>query len=392
MNMRTVLVCMVLLVCAAGTLTAQHVVMNEIYSRGVAGNLDWIEVYNPTSSPVNISGYRIYDVGGFSGTKPKKPFPVGTILPAKGFYVIITDTADSQEPLSGFGLSAGGEIVYLEDTTTHTMLDTCTFGAMSTTQTWGRGPDGGTWTLLNTITRGTSNGAIVMNEIYSRGVAGNLDWIEVYNGVSASVNISGYRIYDVGGFSGTKPKKPFPVGTILPANGFYVIITDTADAIEPLSGFGLSSGGEIVYLEDTVRHAVVDTCTFGAMSTTQTWGRFPDGGPWKLLNTITRGATNNTAVSVGNEPLIVTGYRLAQNYPNPFNPSTTIRFALPAATHIRLSVYNLLGQEVAVLAEGRYNAGSYGVVFNGGALSSGVYVYRLNAGVVQETRRMVLAK
>jgi hypothetical protein len=388
---------MVLLIGAACLASAQTtVIMNEIYSRGVAGNLDWIEVYNPTSSPINISGYRIYDIGGQGLTKPKKPFPVGTIVPAKGFYVIVTDTADSIEPSSGFGLSSGGEKVWLEDTTTHTIVDTCTFGVMSTAQTWGRGPDGGAWALLNTITRGTSNGAIVMNEIYSRGVAGNLDWIEVYNSVSAPVNISGYRIYDIGGQGLTKPKKPFPAGTILPANGFYVIVTDTADSIEPSSGFGLSSGGEKVWLEDTTRATIVDTCTFGVMSTTQTWGRYPDGGPWQLLNTITRGATNNTAVGVTDEPLIADDYRLAQNYPNPFNPATVITYQVPVVSRqssvVSLKVYDLLGREVATLVNEAKQPGTYQVRFDGSRLTSGVYVYRLSTGSVQETRRMVLVK
>ena len=93
-----------------------EVMMNEIWSRGVPGNLDWIEIYNPSSLPIDISGYKIYDVGGQGGTKPKKGFPAGTVVPAKGFYVIVTDTNTSASITDGFGLSGtSGETVWLEN-------------------------------------------------------------------------------------------------------------------------------------------------------------------------------------------------------------------------------------------------------------------------------------
>ena len=82
--------------------------MNELFSRGTAVELDWIEIYNASSNPFDISGYKIYDIGGQSGSKPKKVFPAGSIIPANGFLVIIVD--DTSE--SGFGLSSNGERVW----------------------------------------------------------------------------------------------------------------------------------------------------------------------------------------------------------------------------------------------------------------------------------------
>lgn len=372
--------------------------MNEIQSRGVAGDLDWIELYNSSNAPVNISGYRIYDNGGQGGTKPKKPFPAGTIIPAKGFYVIITDTASFAGDLSGFGLSSSGETVWLEDTTTHTIIDSVTFGATANaTQTYGRGPDGGAWMVLNTVTRGQSNGSIVMNEIYSRGVAGNLDWIEIYNSVSAPVNISRYKIYDNGGQAGTKPKKPFPAGTIIPSKGFYVIITDTASFTGDLSGFGLSSGGETVWLEDTVTATLADSVAFAAMTETQTYGRYPDGGAWRLLSPITRGTSNNTATSVGASQDMPTSFALLQNYPNPFNPSTAIAFEIPKREHVKLSVYNTMGQLVRTLMNTERPAGSHTVLWNGKdnqgrEVASGVYFYELVTGSFSKTAKMLLVR
>jgi hypothetical protein len=368
--------------------------MNEIQSRGVAGSLDWIELYNSSTAAFNISGYRIYDNGGQAGTKPKKPFPAGTIIPAKGFYVIITDTASFTGDLSGFGLSSGGETVWLEDTTTHTIVDTVTFGVTaSAAQTYGRGPDGGAWTVLNTITRGTSNGSVVMNEIYSRGVAGSLDWIEIYNSVSASVNISGYRIYDNGGQAGTKPKKPFPVGTILPANGFYVIITDTASFTGDLSGFGLSSSGELVFLEDTTTHMIMDSVTFSATATAaQSYGRAPDGGKWQVLNTITRGTTNGTGTAVKYEHMLVSEFALNQNYPNPFNPTTMFTFEVAQSGFVSVKIYDMLGREVATLVNDVKQAGSYVVEWNAAKFNSGIYFCRMQSGSFAATKKIVFMK
>ncbi len=70
-------------------------------------------------------------------------------------------------------------------------------------------------------------------------------------------------------------------------------------------------------------------------------------------------------------------YALDQNYPNPFNPSTTIRFALPEAGHVRLSVYNLLGERVAMPVDEIRQAGTYDQRFDASALPSGTYFYRL---------------
>jgi hypothetical protein len=131
---------------------------------------------------------------------------------------------------------------------------------------------------------------IKMNEIYSRGVTTDPDWIEIYNGSNIPVDISGYKIYDAGGQGGTKPKMEFPANTIIPAKGFYVIVTDISTTTNP-AGFGLSSGGEQVWLEDK-SGKVIDDCTFLAMDVTQSYSRIPDGGAWALTNTITKGASN----------------------------------------------------------------------------------------------------
>lgn len=85
-------------------------------------------------------------------------------------------------------------------------------------------------------------------------------------------------------------------------------------------------------------------------------------------------------------------FELAQNYPNPFNPSTAIDFSVPTNAKVSLTVYNVLGQQVATLVNQNMNAGRYSATFNASAMSSGVYFYRLEAGSHVAVKKMLLIK
>ena len=85
-------------------------------------------------------------------------------------------------------------------------------------------------------------------------------------------------------------------------------------------------------------------------------------------------------------------YTLHQNYPNPFNPSTVIRYGLSQQSPVTLTVYNVLGQQVAELVNEVQAAGNYEVTFDASHLSSGVYLYRMQAGNFVETKKFVLVK
>ncbi len=125
----------IILVFSIEILGQTNVVLNEIYSRGSSNDPDWIEVYNPTNSTIDISGFKIYDIGGQSGTKPKKEFASGTTIPANGFLVIVTDDTTS----SGFGLSSNGETVWFENAA-GTIIDSVSFPALQTNESYSRVP------------------------------------------------------------------------------------------------------------------------------------------------------------------------------------------------------------------------------------------------------------
>jgi photosystem II stability/assembly factor-like uncharacterized protein len=89
---------------------------------------------------------------------------------------------------------------------------------------------------------------------------------------------------------------------------------------------------------------------------------------------------------------IPTGFSLEQNYPNPFNPSTTFKFSIPEIAHVTLKVFNILGSEVATIADSKFNAGTYTISWNASSLSSGVYFYKIKAGKYSDSKKLILVK
>ena len=98
---------------------------------------------------------------------------------------------------------------------------------------------------------------------------------------------------------------------------------------------------------------------------------------------------------IGIQPIstnVPTEFFVSPNYPNPFNPTTNIKFGLPKASFVKISIFNMLGQQVQVLVNQDLNAGEYQADWNAVNFPSGVYVYRIEAGDFVKTSRMVLVK
>ncbi|OGU63476.1 MAG: hypothetical protein A2W30_03815 [Ignavibacteria bacterium RBG_16_36_9] len=85
-------------------------------------------------------------------------------------------------------------------------------------------------------------------------------------------------------------------------------------------------------------------------------------------------------------------YELSQNYPNPFNPVTTIQFSMPEAGEVKLTVYNILGEQVAVLVNENKEAGVHTINFNASELNSGIYIYKISAGNFSDVKKLMVIK
>ena len=93
-----------------------------------------------------------------------------------------------------------------------------------------------------------------------------------------------------------------------------------------------------------------------------------------------------------NREMLSTGYILKQNYPNPFNPTTSISYQLPVPSSVELSIYNLLGQQVATLVYGKQLAGRYIIEWDASNYSSGIYFYQLETDDFLSTKKCILLK
>ncbi|MCF7804961.1 MAG: CHRD domain-containing protein [Candidatus Marinimicrobia bacterium] len=108
-------------------------------------------------------------------------------------------------------------------------------------------------------------------------------------------------------------------------------------------------------------------------------------------------AERGTVTDINNEDKLPESYTLQDNYPNPFNPTTTIAYTLPEQSHVTLTIYNAVGQEIATLVNSEQSAGQHRVEWRATdqldeQLSSGVYFYQIQAGTFNKTKKMVLMK
>lgn len=118
-----------------------------------------------------------------------------------------------------------------------------------------------------------------------------------------------------------------------------------------------------------------------------------DGSPFEGIDCVTirgggTGATPGGGDLIDDDPATA----VASNSPNPFNPKATITFTLAEASLVRLDVYNIAGQKIETIAEGFYQAGRHTCEWDGSSFASGIYLYRIEAGELLVTKKMVLMK
>ncbi|MCH8487621.1 MAG: T9SS type A sorting domain-containing protein [Candidatus Cyclonatronum sp.] len=195
---------------------------------------------------------------------------------------------------------------------------------------------------------------------------------------------------------------PIAAGAYVQGNAFTGEATFTWPAFENIPADWTitltdTHTGTVVDLRDAVSYSFIMEAPAGLMSKVETFRDFQHEGT-PVMHPMFTGERfiltidpeMPTSAPIGSElPRVVS---LSQNYPNPFNPTTLIRFELPASEEVRLEVYNVQGQRVAVLVNGTVQAGVHNVSFDASTLSSGVYLYRLQAGNQVLTRKMTLIK
>jgi len=218
------------------------------------------------------------------------------------------------------------------------------------------------------------------------------DWIELYNNTDQEISLYGYFLSDAGD---DLAQWTFP-DTSISANGYLIVWADKDDDQEGLhANFKLSASGETIYLSDPDT-TIIDEIAFSEQTTDLSTGRYPNGtGEFVEMEPTFATANQRGITSVcddNSSQQIPNTIQLAQNFPNPFNPVTTISFSLPKDDKITLTIYNTLGQKVAILADDVYSAGNYSMQWNAGNYSSGIYIYTIQSGNQHVTRKMILMK
>ncbi len=268
----------------------RHVVINEFLAHTDLPDLDFIELYNHSNLPADLSGCFLSDARNTN----KFTVPPGTILPPRGFVSF------NQNQL-GFALSSGGERIFFRNAPNTRVLDAVRFEAQANGVSSGRSPDGAPgFAELATMTPGTNNSAflvrsIVINEIMYNPISRENDdeFVELHNRGGSAANIGGWRL--IGGISFT-----LPANTTVAAGGYFVVARNAARLISrypnlsannTVGDFGgsLGNGGERIALavpdpSFTTNNNVVTT-NFNYVVVDEVayrdggrWGQWSDGG------------------------------------------------------------------------------------------------------------------
>lgn len=174
-------------------------------------------------------------------------------------------------------------------------------------------------------------------------------------------------------------------------NNAYQIITPQGGYDDQISSsFGNPIGGEEAFTGSSGSWKQVSFNLSGLVQTSDVVKFRFDFGADRFNNSLGWYIDDFSLTDIGSpvtgienrKTMLPTKFELSQNYPNPFNPSTVIKYALPSAANIKLSVYDILGHEIATLINKKQSAGNYEINFDtsaNGNLASGVYIYRLTA-------------
>jgi hypothetical protein len=316
----------------------ENVVINEILAHGDA-TPDFIELYNHSLLPVNISGCFLSDERNTN----KFVIPAGTTLGPREFIAF-------DETQLGFSLSAAGETVYFVNSNATRVIEALRFEPHTEENSWGRFPDGGALRALGNGTPGGTNSLlgiestlpaydVVINEIMYNPISGdnNDEYVELYNRSAGAVNLSGWRF--VAGISFTFPSNAFiaPHGYVVVAENAAQLLTNYP-GLNPSQVFGnfdgnLSNSGERLALArpelsdsntNVVLYITVNEVRYG---TGGRWPRWADGGGSSLELIDPRSDNRLASNWADSDETTKAGWTLiehtgALDYPHPATPSS----------------------------------------------------------------------
>lgn len=163
---------------------------------------------------------------------------------------------------------------------------------------------------------------------------------------------------------------------------FLIFISQTLIAQNQISVSVLSNGGQ----KQTSTNYILEG-TAGQLS-----ADLVTSSGYKVLPGFWNTYYQDVIVNVESDEAVPTVFKLEQNYPNPFNPSTIIKFAVPQRSIVTLKIYDILGSELLTLVNEELESGWYEKTFNAIGYSSGMYIYKMQAGDYINTKKMLLIK
>jgi len=167
---------------------------------------------------------------------------------------------------------------------------------------------------------------------------------------------------------------------------YYAIYRSTSSGFDPGTMEPLATTTETQYLDTDVQDGITYYYVVTAYDFSGNQGEFSTEVPVQV-----------TAIGETNDTNIPGTFVLDQNYPNPFNPSTRIRFGLPRQAEIQVVIYNILGEPIRTIAQGKFSAGYHEINWDGRdnqgrTVSAGIYIYRLEGDDVHIAKKMILMK
>ena len=250
----------------------------------------------------------------------------------------------------------------------------------------------------------TNTASILINEMLASNDSCNIDnfgeyedWIEIYNcgdlpfdigGLYFSDDLENPKLYQI-------PANVSHLTTVQP-DSFLILWADGDTSQGALHlNFKLDKSGESLSIASISNGEInyIDLLYYPKQNANISYGRFPDGSNnWYIFSVPTPGYSNRPAAINYRHSGLPYCFALEQNYPNPFNQHTNISFQLPYSTHVNISIYNMLGQLVKTLVNGNKETGFYTVNWDAAGVSSGLYLYKIQAGDFSEIKKCIFMK